>query len=127
MQVRLTKLTTAPATNSTDGSMTGDIIRVPKRDKNSRHRKQRHTVADLPFPRGGKYTQIWRKVFVPNLLAWAGSQDDPFGVNARVSVEAAKIWKRIFPDIELRDVDENILTYVVRDYSFMLFRLSIVF
>lgn len=124
MQVRLTKLTAAPATTSTDGSLTGDIIRVPKRDKNSRHQKQRYTVADLPFPRGGRFTQIWRKVFVPNLLAWAGSQDNPFGINGQVSVEAAEIWKRVFPDIMLRETDRDILTYVVRNYSLISFRLS---
>jgi hypothetical protein len=119
MQVRLTKLTTAtPPPTSTDGSLTGDIIRVPRHDKNGRHRKQRYTIADLPFPRGGKYTQYWRKIFVPNLLAWAGSQDDPFGANARVHLELANIWKRVFPDITLKETDMDILTYVVRRSGF---------
>jgi hypothetical protein len=96
--------------------MTGDIIRVPKKDKNCRRRKQRYTVADLPFPRGGKFPQIWRKVFVPNLLAWAGSQDDPFGTNGQVNTEVTNIWKRVFPSIPLKDTDTNILIYVVCSY-----------
>jgi hypothetical protein len=96
--------------------MTGDIIRVPRHDKNARQRKQRYTIADLPFPRGGKYNQVWRKVFIPKLLAWAGSQDDPFGANARVHVESANIWKQVFPNIVLKETDEDILTYVVRGY-----------
>lgn len=113
MQVKLVKLTTPSAATSTEGSMTGDIVRVPRRDKNPCRRKQRYTVADLPFPRGGRYTQIWRKVFVPNLLAWAGSQDDPFGANGQVHTEVTNIWKRVFPNIQLKDTDMNILVYVV--------------
>jgi hypothetical protein len=116
MHVRLVKLTTPSATTSTEGSLTGDIVRVPRRDKNSRRRKQRYTVADLPFPRGGKYTQIWRKTFVPNLLAWAGSRDDPFGANGRLHTEVANIWERVFPSIGLKDTDMDILIYVVCSY-----------
>jgi hypothetical protein len=116
MHVRLVKLTTLSATTSTEGSLTGDIIRVPRCDKNSRCRKQRYTVADLPFPRGGKYTQIWRKTFVPNLLAWAGSRDDPFGANGRLHTEVANIWERVFPSIGLKDTDMDILIYVVCSY-----------
>jgi len=125
MHVRLVKLTEPSATTSTEGSLTGDIIRVPRRDKNSR-RKQRYTVADLPFPRGGRYTQIWRKVFVPNLLAWAGSQDDPFGANGQVHTEVTNIWKRVFPSILLKDTDLDILIYVVCRYPSMSSKLIIV-
>ena|SRR6267154_6215122 len=119
MQVRLAsgKLTTPSAATSIEGSLTGDIIHVPRRrDKNCHHRKQRYTVADLPFPRGGRYTQIWHKVFVPNLLAWAGSQDDPFGSNGQVHTEVTNIWKHVFPSIPLKDTDMDILIYVVCSY-----------
>lgn len=115
MNVRLVRLPTPSVTTGTvtEGSMTGDIIRVPRRDKNSRRQKQRFAVADLPFPRGGSYIQTWRKTFIPNLLAWAGSQDDPFGTNGQVHLEVTKIWERVFPDIHLRDTDLDILIYVV--------------
>lgn len=127
MEAQLTKLITVmPPPTSTDGSLTSDIIYVPRHDKNGCHWKQRYTIADLPFPHGRKYTQYWRKIFVPNLLAWAESQDDPFGANAQVHMEAANIWKCVFPDIVLKEMDIDILTYVVCGYSLMLFRLTIV-
>jgi hypothetical protein len=103
--------------------MTGDIVRVRKYDKGCRRRKQRYTVSDLPFPRGGRYTQTWRKVFVPNLLAWAGSQDDPFGTNGQVHLEATKIWNRVFTDVPLKDADKDILIYVVCSYPSTSFQL----
>jgi len=37
--------------------------------------KQKYTKADLPFPCGGNYHQIWAKHFRVALLSWAGSQD----------------------------------------------------
>ncbi|KAI9429346.1 hypothetical protein H4582DRAFT_2089464 [Lactarius indigo] len=43
-------------------------------------------VADLPFP-DRKNSRIWRKSFVPLLIAWAGSQLDPFGTNSKEARE----------------------------------------
>ncbi|KAF8494348.1 hypothetical protein F5888DRAFT_1908221 [Russula emetica] len=57
-------------------------------------------------------SQTWRRVFIPNLLAWAGSQDDPFGANAGVHSEVTGIWKHVFPSIPLKDADMDILVYV---------------
>ena len=54
---------------------------------------QKYMVSDLPFP-GGK-THYWHKYFVPCLVAWAGSQDDPFGTNNGVRTEAVCIWGRV--------------------------------
>jgi hypothetical protein len=69
-------------------------------------------VSDLPFP-GGR-TQYWRKNFVPPLIAWAGSQQDPFGTNGKVASEAALIWNRVLPHITLEPKHAEILTGVVR-------------
>ncbi|KAI9429431.1 hypothetical protein H4582DRAFT_2065259 [Lactarius indigo] len=51
-------------------------------------------VADLPFP-DRKNSRIWRKSFVPLLIAWAGSQLDPFGTNSKVREEAEVVWSNI--------------------------------
>ena len=115
MNVRLIRLPTPSVTTGTvtEGSMTGNIIRMPKRDKNSCHWKQWFAVADLPFPHGGSYIQTWCKTFIPNLLAWAGSRDDPFGANSQVHLEVTKIWEHVFPHIQLKETNMDILIYVV--------------
>jgi hypothetical protein len=61
--------------------------------------KKRYKQADLPFPSDGVSMTLWRKRFVPSLLSWAGSQDDPFGANDIMSEEVGKIWKQLFPDV----------------------------
>lgn len=70
-------------------------------------------VSDLPFP-GGRATQIWRKLFVPSLISWAGSQSDPFGTNSKVENVAAEIWKRVLPAISLDQETREVLMGVVR-------------
>ena len=77
--------------------------------------RQRFMVSDLPFP-GGK-TQYWRKYFIPPLIAWAGSQSDPFGTNIGVGSEAAIVWKQVFPALTLDQQDREILTGVVCFFS----------
>ena len=76
-------------------------------------RKARHTLMDLPLPRGGRYLQIWRKKFVPLLISWAGSQEDPFGTNGLIEGTVSSLWKRVYPDIDLEDTDTNIVVNVV--------------
>jgi hypothetical protein len=72
-------------------------------------------VSDLPFP-GGK-TLYWRKYFIPPLIAWAGSQTDPFGTNVGVGSEAAIVWKRVFPALILDQEGRETLTGVVCLFS----------
>ena len=68
-------------------------------------------VSDLPFP-GGR-TQYWRKYFVPPLVAWAGSQPDPFGTNLGVGSEALLVWNQVLPTIVLDQRDCETLAGVV--------------
>ena len=96
---------------SVASSMTGDIVRVPK--KKHHGRKQGYTVADLPWPRGGQYKKFWRRSFVKLLLAWAGAHEDPFRVNGDLYDVAPNMWKYIFPQIPLGDSDIIILVKVV--------------
>ncbi|KAN0139619.1 hypothetical protein V8E53_002281 [Lactarius tabidus] len=77
-----------------------------------RARRPRYTVADLPFPPGGKHLQIWRKAYVPALLAWAGSQDDPFGSNGQMDDEIKAIWQRIYPALLLSNASYTVLQHV---------------
>lgn len=74
--------------------------------------RMKATVADLPFP-GGRNSQVWKIFFGPPLIAWAGSQPDPFGTNGSVEREAAAIWKRIFPAVSLDEEAREILRRVV--------------
>ncbi|KAI9429509.1 hypothetical protein H4582DRAFT_2089056 [Lactarius indigo] len=73
----------------------------PLEGDRKRPRKQRYTVSDLLIPRNSRFIQIWRKIFVPSLIAWAGTQEDPFGTNCQMEGEIMNIWKRVFPSIAL--------------------------
>lgn len=79
-----------------------------------RARKPRYTVADLPFPAGGgKHLQLWRKAYVPALLAWAGTQDDPFGANGQMNFEIKTIWQRVYSDVPLSNASYEVLQHMV--------------
>jgi hypothetical protein len=110
MPIRLPRLTTPSG-----GSLSGDIVRMPKQGHTER-RKQRYTTSDLPLPRGGGHIQVWRRRFVPSLLAWAGTQSDPFGItgNKHWDANVVDIWEFIFPNIVLQSDDMVILKKVVR-------------
>lgn len=97
---------------STASSMNGDIVRMSK--SVLRGRKRRYTVPDLPFPRGGGHKQTWRRSFVPSLLAWAGAQEDPFGVNGDLYDAVDELWSRIYPQITLEDDAIMVVVKVVR-------------
>lgn len=96
---------------STVNSMSGHIIRMPKRVHHSGS-KRRYTVSDLSLPRGGGH--IWRRSFVPLLLAWAGAHEDPFGANSDLYDVVTDIWSRVFPRITLGVDDTMVLVKVVR-------------
>ena len=60
-------------------------------------------VSGLPF--SGERTQYWWKYFIPLLVAWAGSQPDPFGTNLGVGSEALLVWNQVLPTIVLDQRD----------------------
>jgi hypothetical protein len=66
----------------------------------ARQGQKKPVVADLPFV-GDRITQIWRKDIIPMLVAWAGSQEDPFGTNSQAKSEAVSISKLLFPATKL--------------------------
>jgi hypothetical protein len=88
-------------------SWTGDIVRECKQDAGTRVR-----LDDLPFGQGGG--RRWRQVYIPHLIAWAGSQDDPFAVNHSVHEEMINIWEWVFPAFQLRESNVDNLGKMVR-------------
>ena len=105
---RVAPPSTAP---STAGSMTGDIIRIPKHIP-STVRKQRYQVSHLPLPPG--VSQSWKNVFIPPLLAWAGSQENPWGLTDILRAEVVHIWGYVYPEYPLIEADIHIVIKVVR-------------
>jgi len=78
-------------------------------------RKLNPTTSDLPLPPGPEYQLKWGKVFLPQLYAWAGSTNDPFGANGKMADEVEIIWDRVFPDVVLEDAeDKRVVLKVVR-------------
>ena len=80
--------------------------------------KDRVTLSDLPFVHNKNNSQIWRTVFVPALLRWAGAQEDPFGTNVAVRELVHTMWDRIFPDYVLNEQGLAIVGAVVCPISF---------
>jgi hypothetical protein len=77
----------------------------------------RYSTSHLPFP-AKAYYEGWRSHFVPTLLAWAGSQEDPFGTNGQMDDEIVAIWTSVFPDLEaVNDETMPIIHSVVSDFS----------
>jgi hypothetical protein len=99
------------AASSTAGSSwTGDIIRVRKEDP---ERVKSIRVDDLPFGPGG--SRQWSTEYTRILLAWAGSQDDPFGINNHVDLhdEMIKAWEEVYPTCPLGETHIVLLEKLV--------------
>ena len=67
-----------------------------------RVKKEKYTLASLPFPRGAEsmtYTREWRKSFKPTIIHWAATLKDPFGTNAVVGDIVKEVWSTVFPSI----------------------------
>lgn len=67
-----------------------------------RVKKEKYTLASLPFPRGAEsisYSREWRKSFKPTLIHWAATLKDPFGTNAVMGDILTEVWMAVFPSI----------------------------
>jgi hypothetical protein len=99
--------------SSTVGSdWTGDIIRVRKENPDKEKAKS-YRVDDLPYgPNGGRK---WRYEYTPIILAWAGSQEDPFAVNNHMDLYdvMTKAWEHAYPAFTLSDAIMEILEKLV--------------
>ncbi|KAI0291178.1 hypothetical protein B0F90DRAFT_1671639 [Multifurca ochricompacta] len=82
-------------------------------DANPKRPRRRYLVTDLPFPHGSAHRRAWRKTFVPTLIMWAGSIEDPFGANNRVEGIIKDIWCLVYPDIPLGPKEMQITLGVI--------------
>ncbi|KAH9022142.1 hypothetical protein EDB84DRAFT_1441288 [Lactarius hengduanensis] len=78
-------------------------------------RRPRPTLMDLPLPQTGRYHQNWRKKFVPLLISWAGSQEDPFGTNGQIDGAIESIWERVYPDLAVDDEEMDIIVILAEN------------
>ena len=65
-------------------------------------KKEKYTLASLPFPRGAAsttYAREWRKSFKPTIIHWAATLKDPFGTNAVMDDIITETWKTVFLSI----------------------------
>lgn len=76
-------------------------------------RKKKYAVSDLPFSKWSIDSRKWRTHFVPLLIAWAGTQEDPFGTNSQMANKVTALWQRIYPAIVLNDARTVIILAVV--------------
>ena len=93
--------------STTGSNWTGDIIREPKRVSGGQKPKIR--IDDLPYGRGG--AKLWRDKYTPMLLAWAGSQEDPFAANSHPDIHnvITRVWEHVYPDFPLQDGGSDIV------------------
>lgn len=88
------------------------VVETPVTGKGAsgkRTRKEKYSVASLPFPTGTVELnkKKWRRSFKTTLIHWAATQDDPFGTNAIMDNEVKVIWKLVFPSLLFDDDDER--------------------
>jgi hypothetical protein len=78
-----------------------DITAVKGDASAHRPAKPRYRNAHLPFENQTHDLQIWRNTVIPGIIDWAGTLEEPFGVNSHPDlpdiVEAS--WKEGFPEI----------------------------
>jgi hypothetical protein len=55
----------------------------------------------------------WHQKFESFLLAWAGAQEDVFGIDKCVALDAAYIWECAYPDSMLQNDDYSALVIMV--------------
>ena len=79
-------------------------------------RKKKFGISDLPFTHWDKDSRKWRVSFVPLLLAWAGTQPDPFGTNSQMADEITTLWQHVYPAIVLNDTRLSVILSVVRTF-----------
>ena len=76
----------------------------------------RPRIQDLPLPKNGRHLQIWYTRFVPLLISWAGTQEDPFGTTGRIDGTVQSLWERVFPDLVINNVEMMIVIIMVSLY-----------
>jgi hypothetical protein len=88
-----------------------------------RVKKEKYTLASLPFPRGAEtmsYTREWRKSFKSTLIHWAATLKDPFGTNAVMGDIVTEVWMAVFPsianEVDVGSQSRHAITHLVSSY-----------
>jgi hypothetical protein len=116
MGINLHPPASTPTTRNRDGNLNNNICGTGENANNNNGcgtRKRKYTVSDLPFGHWDVDSRKWRVCFVPSLLAWAGTQHDPFGTNSQMTDEVTALWKHVYPTIVLNDARMSIVLCVV--------------
>ena len=60
--------------------------------------KQNWTNRDLPFTGSGNHLGTWQQQFIPLLIDWSATLEEPFGSNNYQDFKPTikKIWKKVF-------------------------------
>ena len=116
MKVQLLDLMKPPgsasvASSTVGGMPSGSTMRVL--EQITRGIKQIYKVIELPFPEDSSYFDKWARIFMPSLLAWAGTHEDPFRLSGELYLVVPQIWKRVFPRISLNITESLTLVKVV--------------
>src|ERR1700679_474916 len=110
-------VTPTTANNTNSHSRTGRSS-SSNNNNNDGHgaRKRKFAISDLPFAHWDIDSRKWRVSFVPLLLAWAGTQHDPFGMNGQMADEVTALWEHVYPAIMLNDMRLSVILSVVRTF-----------
>ena len=115
MNVNLHLAASTPATPTTVNDTNSHRTGRSNNDNNGRGaRKRKFGIPDLPFAHWDIDSRKWCISFVPLLLAWAGTQRDPFGTNSQMADEVAALWEHVYPAIVLNDTRLSVIISVVR-------------
>ena len=117
MGVNLTLASTwAPTIASTGNNLNNNSHRTGPSNNNNNGcgaHKRKFGISDLPFTQWDIDSRKWHVSFVPSLLAWAGTQSDPFGTNSQMADEVSALWEHVYPAIVLNDLWTSIILSVV--------------
>ncbi|KAF7348926.1 hypothetical protein MVEN_01413000 [Mycena venus] len=88
--------------------------------KVKRERKPKVTNADLPFPTNSYSADLksWQSTFVPELMDWVATNDDPFAANAHPDFHTvvSNLWKTYYTTYEITDAVYTQAAAAVRNW-----------
>ncbi|KAJ7670960.1 hypothetical protein B0H17DRAFT_1085643, partial [Mycena rosella] len=75
--------------------------------KNKKDKKPTYTNADLPFPADGHAADLkhFQTAYIPDLIDWIGTLDDPFGASSHpeFTAQVERMWVKYFSAYDISD------------------------
>ncbi|KAJ6526197.1 hypothetical protein B0H10DRAFT_2249255 [Mycena sp. CBHHK59/15] len=88
--------------------------------KTKRETKRRYTNADLPFPADSHAVDLkhFQKTFIPDIIDWVGTLDDPFAATSHPSFEVnvQDTWQKYFTAYPISDAVEYMAVSAIRNW-----------